>query len=165
MEATLPPKAHRDESRGADEFLWLEDRPHLDKIGSYIGRTMGEAIALAIGMSLRDLYDMQFDTATEAFVAKSNMDFSVVDNILIPFCMDMTSFITISGGDSDPTHSQAIVQKAKAGQKVPNDGSSTTDAEDTPDPKHKQLGTQQAKADGKVLDDADEDSSTEASQD
>jgi hypothetical protein len=89
---------HNRISNAVAAFKWLDDLPYLDQDGQYVGRTTGEAIALAVGLSIRDICAMHFsridpdgedDVSIPKFVANSRIEFAVLEEILIPFCSKM----------------------------------------------------------------------------
>lgn len=121
----LPANVHNRKSNAAAAFKWLDDLPYLDRDGQYVGRTTGESIALAVGLMIQDICAMHFsrldpdgedDVNIPKFVTNSNIDFAVLEEIVIPFCDKMRMCIgyKTSTGNSASQSNTPVAHSGKA---------------------------------------------------
>jgi hypothetical protein len=99
----LPEYIHLNTSKMEMVLAWLEK--HL-----YLGQSIGNRVTLAVGLLIKDITAIQFvgedgDNVENIpeFFKDSLLQFTVVDDILLPFCSQMITDITIPSPSASPS--------------------------------------------------------------
>ena len=103
----LPEAFHGSRTQIQSCLDWLISRPHCNAVGRYLGRSHGEAVALVIGLLVQDMYKAQFsqdpdedvNQSVPHFILSSKLDFSTIDEILLPLCEAITTCVRQAAND------------------------------------------------------------------